>query len=159
MSGNWDIDVDHEDYEDAPRALRDAYKQLKKQLGTVTTERDDYKGKWQSKSANDALSEFEFKNPKRVSKDLIADGVDLTDTDAVKAWVAENGDDYAKGAGTGSTVQTDETDAEAAARSQIQDAASQVQPAGGDKMKAALAEITDDMTTEQVMGVYRKHGI
>jgi hypothetical protein len=154
------IDVDSEDFEDAPRALRDAYKKLKKEFQTATAERDDYKGKWQSKSANDALSSYGFKNPKRVSKDLIADGVDLSDTDAVKAWVGENGDDYAKGeAAPAQAEQTVDHSAEEAERAKIAATSSQAQPAGVDKMQAALAEITSDMTTDQVMEVYRKHGI
>lgn len=159
MSNNWDIDVDHEDYEDAPRALRDAYKQLKKQYQTVTTERDDFKAKWETKSASDALAGFGFRNSKRVSKDLLADGVDLSDEAAVKAWVEENGDDYAKGEAAPAGAEQADHSEEAAARARIQDTASQVQPAGGDKMKAALAEITDDMTPEQVAKVYQKHGI
>lgn len=154
------IDVDHEDFEDAPKALRDHVKKLQKRLGEVTTERDDYRGKWQSKSANDALNGYGFKNPKRVSRDLINDGVDLTDETAVKAWIEENGDDYAKGAEAPAQPEqnVDHSD-EQAAREQLAAASSQVQPAANDKMKAALAEITDDMTTSQVAAVYKKHGI
>lgn len=158
MSGNWDIDVDHEDYEDAPRALRDAYKQLKKQYTTATAERDDFKSKWESKSASDALAGYGFKNSKRVSRDLIADGVDLSDTDAVKAWVAENGDDYAKGEGA-QVQQTEDQSAEAQQRETIQDAAAQLRPTGGDKMQAAAAEIPADATPEQVLAIFQKHGI
>lgn len=154
------IDVDSEDFEDAPRALRDHVKKLQKRLGEVTTERDDYQSKWQSKSATDALAGYNFRNTKRVSKDLLADGVDLSDTDAVKAWVEENGDDYARSTGeTAQPEQTTDHNAEAQARSQIADATSQVQPAANDKMQAALAEITPEMDGKQVEEVYRKHGI
>ena len=153
------IDVDHEDFEDAPRALREAYKQLKKQYTTVAAERDDFRGKWQSKSADDALAGFGFRNPKRVSKDLLADGVDLTDADAVKAWVDSNGDDYAKGEVAAPAEQQDTHADEAEQRRTIQDAASSTTPSASDKLKAALAEITPEMTGEDVKRVYQKHGI
>lgn len=161
MSGNnWDIDVDHEDYEDAPRALREAYKNLKKQFQTVTTERDDYKGKWQSKATSDALSGFGFRNPKRVSKDLLADGVDVTDADAVKAWVEENGDDYAKGEATPAAPAEQNVDPEeVAAREQLGRAQSYSQPAPNDKLKAAMAEITPEMDGAAVEKIYAKYGI
>lgn len=160
MSENWDIDVDHEDYEDAPRALRDAYKSLKKRLDTVTTERDDFRSKWQTKAASDALSGYGFRNPKRVSKDMQADGIDVSDADAVKAWVEDNGDDYAKGEAAPAAEPTENADP---AEVQARQAASQVQnlasPAGTDKITAALAEITPEMTGEQVQAIYRKHGL
>lgn len=160
MSNNWDIDVDHEDYEDAPRELRAAYKALRKQLDSTAKERDDYRSKWQSKAADDALSGYGFKNPKRVTKDLLSDGVDLSDADAVQAWVKENGDDYAKGQANPETpAQTEDHSAEAQARAQMAEASTQVQPAPTDRMAAAIAEITPDMTGEQVIAVYKKHGI
>ena len=153
------IDVDDEQYEDSPRALREHVKKIQKALQAATAERDDYKGKWQAKSANDALAGFGFKNPKRVSRDLITDGVDITDTDAVKAWVAENGDDYAKGEGTNQPVQENAHQQEADARSKIADAASQTTVAPTDKMQAALAEIGDNATPAEVAAIFRKHGI
>lgn len=155
------IDVDSEDFEDAPRALREHVKKLQKQLTTVSQERDDFRGKWQSRSANDALAEFGFRNPKRVSRDMLADGVDTTDPDAVKAWVSENGDDYAKGeaAAAPAAEQKEDHSEEAEAREQLNAAAADAQPAPNDRMKAALAEITPDMTSDQVVEVYKKHGI
>lgn len=159
---NWDIDVDHEDYEDAPRALRDAYRALKKQYQTVTTERDDFKGKWQARSATDALADYGFRNTKRVSRDLLADGVDLSDADAVKAWVQENGDDYARGETTTQGSQPEQSEdhtAEAGARRQLSSTAGMTSPAHMDKFKAAQAEITPEMDGEAVARVYAKHGI
>lgn len=162
MSDNWDIDVDSEEYEDAPLPLRKAYKELKKQLTTVTTERDDFRSKFQTRSATDALSEFGFRNPKRVSRDLLADGVDILSNDAVKAWVEENGDDYARGeAAPAAEPQQPTADhtAEAQARQQM----SQVQSSGDsgfiDKLRAAQAEITPDMDGAAVVEVYARHGI
>lgn len=161
MSNNWDIDVDHEDFEDAPRELRAAYKALRKRFDSVTTERDDYRAKWETRAADDALSGFGFRNSKRVTKDLVADGVDLSDTDAVKAWVEENGDDYARETQAPATETGQEADhsEEQQARGQIAEATSQAQPAQTDALKAALAEITPEMTGDDVIGVYRKHGL
>lgn len=154
------IDVDSEEFEDAPRALRAHVKKLQDRLTQVTTERDDYQSKWQARSATDALAGYGFRNPKRVSKDLLADGIDLSDEAAVKAWVEENGEDYAKGeAAPADAEQKADHSEEAQARAQIQDTASQMQPAGTDKLKAAIAEIPSDATPEQVAEVYKKFGI
>lgn len=161
MANNWDIDVDDEEFEDAPRALRNAYKALKKQFDTAVTERDDFRSKWQTRTAGDALAEFGFRNTKRVTRDLLADGVDISDANAVKAWVGENGDDYAKGeAGPAQTAeQTVDHSEEAAARQQLATAQAGATPANGDRMKAALAEIGPDTTADQVLAIYKKHGI
>lgn len=160
---NWDIDVDSEQFEDAPKALRDAYKNLKKQFGSVTTERDDFRGKWQSLAIAGSLSDQNFKNPERVKRDLLSDKVDLSDTEAVKSWLSENGDDYARGEGGASQATTEQNvdhGDEAAARQQLAAAQSAVtQPAHTDKLKAALAEITPEMDGAAVAAVYKKHGV
>lgn len=168
MSDYQYIDVDDDDFDDAPRALREHVKKLQKQLTQVTNERDEFKSKYQSKSAVDALAGYGFRNSKRVSKDLLADGVDLSDLDAVRAWVEENGDDYARtttetGGGSDQEAaqpeQTVDHSEEAQQRRLAQEANVNTGPAGGDRMQAALAEITDDMDGRQVMEIYKKHGI
>lgn len=153
------IDVDDEQFEDAPKALREHVKKIQKRLTEVTTERDDFRGKWQTKSASDALAGHGFRNPKRVSKDLLADGVDLSDTDAVKAWVEENGDDYARGEAPAAPAGQNVDAEEVAARQQLSAAQSYSQPAPNDKLKAAFAEITPDMDGEAVKRIYEKFGI
>lgn len=161
MSENWDIDLDHEDFEDAPRALRDAYKNLKKKFDSVTTERDDFRGKWQKVATRDALKDYGFKNSSRVSRDLLADGVDISDPNAVKVWVEENGDDYARSQSDPSADpgQVDEHDAEAAARQQLQSTTNGGQPPNMDKWAAVQSMITPDMDGAAVQRLYQQHGI
>lgn len=48
------------------------------------------------RQVTEALGGQGFKNPKRVSQHILADGIDPSDTDAVANWLKDNGDDYAK---------------------------------------------------------------
>lgn len=156
-----DIDVDSEEYEDTPRALREHVKKLQKEYKSALTERDDWRSKFQTRAASDVLSDFGFRNTKRVSRDLLSDGVDLSDTDAVKAWVEENGDDYAKTTGTEEANPAPKVDhsEEQAQRQVLQQATQGAQPANVDKFEAAVAEITPDMDGAAVQALYRKYGI
>lgn len=159
MSNFQYIDVDDEQFEDAPRALRQAYAALKKAHEVDTKELSTLRTQVQTRTASEVLKDKGY-NPK-AAKFLLKDGVDLNDEKAVDAWLAEEGE-FFKVAGQESTPgseQTVEHDAEAEARSQIADATSHTQTAANDRMKAALAEITDNMTTQEVMAVYKKHGI
>jgi hypothetical protein len=162
------IDVDDEQFEDAPRALRDAYKALARQHKELTTEAGQLRTQVASFALGDVLGNAGFKNPKRVEKDILRDGVDATDKSAVEAWLAENGDDYAKateGSADPEPVQeqpapTPEQQAQAAAFEQMQAAQGSLhQPADLTKWQLAQSEITPDMNGEQVIAVYKKHGI
>lgn len=159
MSNFQYIDVDDEQFEDAPRALRQAYAALKKAHEADTKELSTLRTQVQTRTASDVLKDKGY-NPK-AAKFLLKDGVDLSDEKAVDAWLAEEGE-FFKVAGEGGTPnpeQNVEHEAEAEARGQIADATSHTQTAANDKMQAALAEITNDMTPQQVMAVYAKHGI
>lgn len=164
------IDVDDEQFEDAPKALRDAYKALARQHKEQATELGQVRTTLASKALGDVLGDKGFANPKRVEKALLADDVDPLDSSAVEAWLTENGNDFAKA--TASTedpnpvqnqTQTPEQEAAQAALA-AQYAALQ----GGDQLNTAgdmskwdlaQSEITPDMTGAQVAEVYKKHGI
>ena len=151
------IDVDSEEYEDAPKGLRDAYKALRKQLETTATERDDARTRLASRAVSDVLSNKGFKNPKRVEKDLLAEGIDPLDKSAVDAWIAENGDDYAKGTVPASEPVPNE---DQEAYEKLSSVSNEVKdPASMDKWELAQTEITDEMTGADVEKVYRKYGI
>lgn len=156
MSDNFQyIDVDDEQYEDAPRALRQAYEALKKRDQARETELGKLRGTVKQATATDVLKAKGY-DPK-AAKFLIQSGVDLNDASAVDTWLAEDGEFFKVDAPPAEPA-VDHSE-EQQSRSQIAEASSQVQPAAGDKMKAALAEITPDMTTAQVLAVYQKHGI
>lgn len=91
------IDVDSDEYEGTPKALRDHVKKLQKSLTEVTTERDGFRTQLTEASLGSVLTDAGYKNPKRVQRDLLADGIDPLDTEAVKTWLETNGEDYAKG--------------------------------------------------------------
>lgn len=73
--------------------LRGYTKALKEQLDHVTAERDGVRDQLASRTLDDALSGF--KNPRRVERNLRADGINPLDSSAVEAWLADNSDDYA----------------------------------------------------------------
>lgn len=161
------IDLDDEQYEDAPRALREYAANLKKALAEQTKRADGLASQVASHALGDVLGTAGFKNPKRVEQDILRDGVDATDKAAVEAWLAANGDDYAKATASGEPdpvqdpqQQTPEQAAQAAAFQQLQGVQGDLrQPADMSKLELALSEITDDMNGEQVLAVYKKHGI
>lgn len=152
------IDTTSDEYLEAPKALRDAYDRLKSRYQETTQERDALKGRATDAALGDALRGF--KNPERVKRDLLAEGIDPLNTEAVNSWLGNNGDDYARGEATPvNQSQTPDSAEEAAAFQQLQAARSLTQPADMSKLEAALTEITPDMTPEQVIEVYRKRGV
>ena len=162
------IDVDDEQFEDAPKALRDAYKALARQHKEAASEVGQLRQKVASHALGDVLGTAGFKNPKRVEQDILRDGIDATDKTAVEAWLAANGDDYARATGTpsepepvqGQPAPTPEQVAQAAAFQQMQAAhAGLHQSADLTKWELAQSEITDDMDGAAVKAVYAKHGI
>lgn len=161
------IDVDDEQFEDAPKALRDAYKALARQHKEVTTEAGQLRQKVASFALGDVLGTAGFKNPKRVEQDILRDGIDATDKTAVEAWLADNADDYAKAEQEPQEPTPDqqqqltpEQQAAAAAFAALQSTQGSLrQPADLSKLDLAKSEITPDMTKEQVREVLLKNGL
>lgn len=150
------IDTNADEFIDAPKALRDAYDRLKARYTETAQERDTYKGRAESSALGDVLKGFT--KPERVKSALLADGIDPLNSEAVSAWVTENGNDFARGENpTPSIPAADE--AEAAAHQRIQSSVGLKAPADMSKFEAAMAEITPDMNGAQVKEIYRKHGI
>lgn len=163
------IDVDDDDFFDAPKALRDHVKRLQEKFKEVASERDDYRGRYQQRNVNDVLADKGFKNPKRVARDLLADKVDPLNERAVTKWLEENADDYAK------AVQTPESNTEPPAQEEppattvapetqsgheaIQRTTTGAPPAGHDKYEAAFQEIDPTWTKEQVREHFLKRGL
>ena len=92
------IDVDDEQYEDAPRDLRNHVKQIQKALNELRAERDGLRNQISESALGDVLAGF--KNPERVKRDLLADKVDPLDSEAVSKWMESNAGDYARGEAT-----------------------------------------------------------
>lgn len=156
------IDLDHEDFEDAPKALRDYAAKLKKQLEAKETEVSTLRTQVASRAVADVLGDKGFKNPKRVEKDLLADGVDPLDKSAVDGWLAEYGDDYARATQENAAAtpeQNEEAQALAAAHAQLSAPGELRSAADMSKWDLAQSEITQDMNGEQVAAIFAKHGI
>lgn len=156
------IDVDSEEFEDAPRALRDYVKKLQGQNQTLTKERDDARGSIASRAVADVLADKGFKNPERVKRDILADGIDPTDQAAVDTWLTSNGDDYAKAQAAPEEGQQEQPAAVSAEEQQAYQnlqVQGQTVPAGNDKFASVAAKITPDMRGADVEKLYREHGI
>jgi hypothetical protein len=147
------IDVDAPEFDGSPKALRDHVAKLQEALKATSAERDTYKGQATAAALGDVLAGF--KSPKRVERDLLSDGIDPLNKEAVEKWLGENGDDYARGEGApANTVDSEE----AAAHQRLQQT-ELTTPSDMTKLEAAQAEITPDMSGEQVKAIYRKHGL
>ncbi|MGZ4560024.1 MAG: hypothetical protein ACXVGN_00090 [Mycobacteriaceae bacterium] len=151
------IDTTSDEFIDAPKALRDAYDRLKQRFTETVQERDTYKGRAESSALGDVLKGFV--KPERVKSALLADGIDPLNSEAVNQWVAENGSDFARGAGSDNTSQSVADDAEAEAHQRIQSNAGLQQPADMTKQAAAFAEITPDMDGAAVKALFQRHGL
>lgn len=88
------IDIDAPEYDKAPKPLRDAIRKLQNSCRTAAQERDYY---WEQ-AASGALRGVlaDYTNPERVKRDLLNDGIDPLNPEAVERWLGENGDDYSQ---------------------------------------------------------------
>jgi hypothetical protein len=60
------IDVDSDEWENTPRALRDQVKKLQKALNETRERSDGYRTQLTEKALGDVLAEHKFKNPSKV---------------------------------------------------------------------------------------------
>ena len=153
------LDLDSDEYYDAPKALRQYAEKQKKALDSTTKELATARGQVAAQAIGEVLSGQGFKNPKRVEKDLLADGVDPLDKSAVEGWLAEFGDDYAKGAVASDPETPSVPDEEVAAHQALNLGAEFRQPADMTKVEAAVAELPTDATPDQVIAHFRAKGL
>jgi hypothetical protein len=151
------IDVDSDEFEGTPRALRDYAKKLQKALETVSKERDGFRDQVTSGALGNVLTGF--KNPERVKSALLTDKVDPLDSEAVSKWIEENGDDYAKAEANPNPVATEQPSPDEAAFAALQ-LGNAYRPAGDlTKLDAMIASLPPDATPEQVASAARAAGI
>ena len=153
------LDLDSDEYYDAPKALRQYAEKLKKALDSTTKELTTVRGQVAAQAIGEVLSGQGFKNPKRVEKDLLADGVDPLDKSAVEGWLAEFGDDYAKGAAAPASETPSVPDDEVAAHRSLNLDGEFRQPADMSKVDAAITELPTDATPEQVLAHFKAKGL
>lgn len=157
MSDIQHIDVDSDEFEGTPKALRDHVKQLQKRLTEVSTERDGLRGQITESALSGVLTGF--KNPDRVKSALLADKVDPLDTEAVTKWIEGNGDDYAKAEANPNPATPTQPDPQA-------DAYQAFTPGGGyrpagdlTKLDAIAAKLDANASPEEVAAAIREAGI
>lgn len=156
------IDVDSDEFSEAPKALRDHVKKLQKQLGELSTENGGLRQQITARAIDEVLADKGFKNPARVQRDMLADQIDPADKAAVDNWLTANADDYARAAGTTDSAPVSEDTpppADAGALAAINSTADLRAPVSADVWERAQAEITPEMTGAQVAAVFAKHGV
>ena len=79
---------------DTSKALRDYAASLKRKLAKAEAEAATYRRQLAARVLEDAVKPFA--NPERVKQGLLDDDVDPLDTSAVREWLTENGDDFAR---------------------------------------------------------------
>lgn len=153
------LDVDSEEFDEAPKALRDYVKKLQRQNKELGTELDGVKATAASNAVTSVLADKGFKNPERVKAAILSDQINPLDSSAVEKWLTENGDDYAKA--TPEPAVTPPANEPPSAEEQARNAVNSLntQPDGGvDALQKALAEITPDMSEAEVRQVFLRHG-
>lgn len=88
------LNLDHQDFAEAPPALLDHVRKLKKQFDAINAEVAELRGLATTQALSDALGDF--RSPAKVERQLLADGVDPLDRSAVDGWLKEYGEDYAR---------------------------------------------------------------
>jgi hypothetical protein len=153
------INVDDEQYEDAPQGLRDYVKKLQKQNETLRTERDGFRNQISESALGDVLAGF--KNPGRVKTDLLSDGVDPLDNEAVTKWLETNGDDYARGEQTPAAPESEVQDETQVPDYDRLNSLSQLgTPSGSDKAQIVANPPAELLNDPQALADYfRKQGI
>ena len=151
------IDVDSDEFFDAPKALRDYVKKLQRQNETLSTDLSKAKGEIAAQALGDVLSGY--KSPAKVKRDLLADGIDATDKGAVEKWLSENGDDYARATASAESETPSVPEDEVAAHRSLNLDGEFRQPADMSKVDAAISELPADATPDQVIAHFRAKGL
>src|SRR5690242_15902835 len=105
------IDVNDEQWDGTPRALREALDKAQKALKAEKTATAELRGQAAGAALSGVLAGF--KNPSKVQSDILAAKVDPLNSEAVTKWLETNGDDYARATETPATPSTETTDTQA----------------------------------------------
>jgi hypothetical protein len=158
MSDNIEyIDVDSDEFYDAPKALREAYRKLKDARESDRKELNSLRQQGVDQALTDVLSGF--KSPAKVKRDLLADGINAHDSKAVEQWLSANGDDYARGQASAQPEPPVVPDEERLAHEQLNVGSEFKQPADLTKLQAVQAEAGANPTGEQLIALFQKHGM
>jgi hypothetical protein len=151
------IDVNDEQFEGTPRALREALDKAQKALKAEKQATAELRTHQASTALSDVLTGF--RNPEKVKTDLLRDKIDPLDKTAVEKWLGENGEDYAKGTAAPVTPESQEQERLAGEYAGLQ-LGDEYRPAADlTKLDAVVAKITPDMDGAAVAKLYQEAGI
>lgn len=150
------IDVDTEEWENTPKALRDQVKKLQKTNTELTQQITEFKTEKVATALADVLAGFT--KPERVKSALLADGIDPLDSEAVGAWIEENGNDFARAEGAPAAPEAEaaeEQGAEQATRARLD--VSQFGQPGKPAADAVISSMPTDLGPAQALQWLREH--
>lgn len=155
MSDIAPIDVDSEEWENTPKALRDQVKKLQKANGELTQTITEFRTEKVETALTGVLAGF--KNPGRVKSDLLSDGVDPLDTEAVATWLGTNGDDYARGENAATAPEGDQQEDLQAGRARLE-AVAQIGTPGASNTLDVINSMPQDLSPTQAREWLIQHG-
>lgn len=152
------IDVDADEWEGTPRALREALDKAQKLLKAQTQQITEFTQEKQANALSGVLTGF--KNPERVKSALLSDKVDPLNSEAVTKWLEANGDDYAKATGDpapATNEQPSQPQGDPLANMRQIDAVAT--PASADKAEQVFGQITAEMNGDAVKKLLLQSGL
>lgn len=154
------IDVNDEQWDNTPKALRDHVAKLQAALADRDKTIDGYRTAETDRALTDVLAAF--KSPSKVRRDLLADKVNPLDSEAVGKWLDENGSDYAprgeNAEPAGTEQQEPQDDGQAAEYGRLTPNVAR-RPADVDTWERINSEIPDDLPPDQMLARLRASGI
>lgn len=153
------IDVDSDEWENTPKDLRNQVKKLQKALSERDQTITEFRGKETDRVLGDVLTAQGFKNPKRVQRDLLGEGIDPFSETAVKSWLEANGEDYARGDVSPAPPEQQQLNQDQQDWDRLNVGSSAGSPANVSKVDAVIGEITPEMDGAAVRELYRLRGI
>lgn len=151
------LDVDAEEFDSAPRALRDAYKKLQKSYNEQGQQITDLRESQTASALSGVLAGF--KNPERVKRDLLSDKVDPLDEGAVTKWLESNADDYARSQAPADPVNGGDDETQVADYGRINAPGQVGTPANVNQQEQVLANAPKDASPAELAAYFAKNGI
>lgn len=149
------LNVDDDEFESAPRALRDAYKKLQKAYGSAEQTITELRDTQTSTALSGVLAGF--KNPERVKSAMLSDKIDPLDSEAVQAWLGDNGDDYAKAPDAPAAPATETP--QVPDYGQLNAPSEMGDPAAYDAQLQAVLNAPKDMSPQELVAYFAAKGI
>lgn len=138
------IDVDADEWQGTPRALREQVDKLQKALKTANQKITGFESERVETALSGVLTGY--RNPGKVKADILRDKVDPLDDEAVAKWLKDNGDDYARDEQAPVDPSSAEEQPDPQADRAKLDAVAQIGQSGAANAEALVASVPKDLS-------------